>query len=200
MKVLLLGPEKLAIRAVLASCGDEVVQTEERLDDSHPILQGVDFLVSYGYRHILGEELLSRFPGCAINLHVSYLPWNRGADPNLWSFLEDTPKGVTIHQLARGLDTGPLLVQEPVVMLDSDTLRTSYERLCLAMEDMFRRMWPRIRAGEITPCPQPPGGSYHRLRDRMPFESYLALGWETPVKSLKGLARPQQKEISTCER
>ncbi|HUX61123.1 MAG TPA: formyltransferase family protein, partial [Ignavibacteriaceae bacterium] len=81
----------------LASYGDEVTQTMEPMTDE--ILQDKDFIVSYGYRNIIGKPVLDKFQGRAINLHISYLPWNRGADPNLWSFFDNTPKGVTIHFL-----------------------------------------------------------------------------------------------------
>lgn len=200
MKILLLGPERLALQTIMASLGDKVLRTEARLESESTLLDDVDFLVSYGYRHILGEEVLARFPERAINLHISYLPWNRGADPNLWSFLEDTPKGVTIHQLARGLDTGHILAQELVAFHDSDTLKSSYERLCHAMEDLFFRTWPQIRLGKVTPFPQPPGGSYHRLKDREVFEPYLTQGWDTPVNQLIGLALTQEKDCSPCAR
>ena len=34
-----------------------------------------------------------------VNLHISYLPFNRGSHPNYWSFVENTPKGVSIHEI-----------------------------------------------------------------------------------------------------
>lgn len=200
MRILLLGPERPSLHAILRAHGDDVLRTEERLDAVSPLLEGVDFLVSYGYRYILSEGVLELFPERAINLHISYLPWNRGADPNLWSFLEDTPKGVTIHRLAKGLDTGPILAQERVAWDDVDTLKTSYERLCRTMEALFERIWPQIRSGDVTPVPQPPGGSYHRSSDREVFEPYLTHGWDTPVKPLIGLALTRQKDGSPCAR
>ena len=47
-----------------------------------------------------------------INLHISYLPYNRGSYPNYWSFKENTPNGVSIHHIDDGIDTGPVLVQK----------------------------------------------------------------------------------------
>ena len=58
-----------------------------------------DFIVSYGYRYIIKKNIIDYFHKRIINLHISYLPYNRGADPNLWSILEDTPSGVTIHYI-----------------------------------------------------------------------------------------------------
>lgn len=47
-----------------------------------------------------------------LNLHISYLPWNRGANPNFWSFVENTKKGVTIHEIDEKLDKGKILLRK----------------------------------------------------------------------------------------
>ena len=39
-----------------------------------------DFVVSYGYRHIVPADVIDKMAGRIINLHISYLPWNRGAN------------------------------------------------------------------------------------------------------------------------
>lgn len=173
--------------------GDTVRQTEDKLFDGQPILDGVEFVVSFGYRHLLKDWFLARFSSSAINLHASLLPFNRGADPNLWSFLEDTPKGVTIHSIDRGIDTGMIIAQREVALCDSDTLRSSYERLTMAMESLFRERWPSIRSGEAPRSAQPPGGSYHRMKDKEPFLSLLTDGWDTPVRKLIGRALVQER-------
>eukprot|EP00392_Amoebophrya_sp_AT5.2_P019205 g19951.t1 len=63
-----------------------------------------DYCVSYGYRHIIRTPVIEGMfdRKRIINLHISYLPYNRGADPNLWSILERTPPGVTIHHIDEG--------------------------------------------------------------------------------------------------
>ncbi len=124
-----------------------------------------DWLISYGYRHILKKEILDLFPDRAINLHISYLPWNRGADPNLWSFLEDTPKGVTIHYMDEGLDTGDIIYQQEVEMDEDDTLATSYQKLSDAIEGLFIEKWESILSGDCPRIPQGQG-SYHRSSDK----------------------------------
>jgi len=188
MKILLLGPDRPAMTDFLQSLGDEVLRWDEKLTPDAEILNGIDFVVSYGYRYILKDDLLKRFPNRVVNLHISYLPWNRGADPNLWSFLEDTPKGVTIHYIDAGIDTGRLLAQRQVAFGSDETLKTTYAKLALEIEQLFREVWPDIRAGRRASFPQPPGGSFHRMRDREPVEPLLARGWDTPVAELIGMA------------
>ncbi|MDD5176143.1 MAG: formyltransferase family protein [Sterolibacterium sp.] len=189
MKVLYLGPARDDMAQVITRNGDFLLQTEETLGLSDKIFEDTDFIVSFGYRHIISLEVLLRYPFRAINLHVSFLPWNRGADPNLWSFLEDTPKGVSIHLIDPGVDTGAILAQQEVLADPCDTLRTSYDRLTRSIVELFTIHWPSIRVGESTASQQSSTGSYHRLKDKEPFLSLLHAGWDTPVKDILGKAR-----------
>ena len=99
MNILLLGPYRKKLIDFLSSFGDKVKTTEAPLTGDSECLCNIDFIISYGCRHILRKDILDKFPNKAINFHISLLPWNKGADPNLWSFLEDSPKGVTAHYL-----------------------------------------------------------------------------------------------------
>jgi len=184
MNILLLGPERSEFIRQLVTFGDSVVAYEQKLTPDATVLDGIDFVVSYGYRHILRENVLRRFPNKVINLHVSLLPWNRGADPNLWSFIDDTPKGVSIHLVDRGVDTGHLLAQREVAFKSGETLRTSYAKLGRTIEELFFNVWPKIRAGHCVSMPQPDGGSEHRMKDRLAVEHLLQRGWDTPVEDL----------------
>ena len=139
-----------------------------------------DFIISYGYRHILKKDILDLFPDKAINLHISMLPWNRGSDPNLWSFIDDTPKGVTIHYMNEGLDKGDIIAQREVTMGDDETLKTSYDKLQSAMIDLFRETWPEIIDGMCVGRPQEGIGSYHKSTDKNGF----ILDVDTPIRIL----------------
>lgn len=185
MNLLFLGPPDSPVLDFLKSTEAGVVQTTDPLDpaffDRHP----VDFLVSHGYRHIIKPYVLDRFPRRAVNLHISYLPWNRGADPNLWSVIENTPKGVSIHDLDAGIDTGDLIAQRQVEFAPDDTLRTTYERLQRAVADLFAEHWNRIRAGACDRLKQTGAGSFHRMSDRERVAHLLTSGWETRVSDLE---------------
>lgn len=189
MNLLLLGPDRPRLVSFLKECGDCVVRTEELLHTQSSLLTQVDFLVSFNYRHIIRKHVLDQFYRKSINLHIALLPWNRGADPNLWSFLDDTPKGVTIHYLDEGVDTGDVLVQEEITFGTEETLRSSYHKLDTMLENLFCENWHIIRNGNIVVSKQQPGGSYHRLRDKEKFLPLLTEGWDTPVKLLVGKAK-----------
>lgn len=189
MKILLLGPERVWLKGFLEGFGDQVIQYQDKLDENSSILNDVDFIISYGYRYIIKPDIVQKFKNRAINLHISYLPWNKGADPNLWSFLEDSPKGVTIHYIDSGLDTGDIIVQTEVPYQENDTLRTTYERLTQTIEQLFTEYWPLIREGKVKGIPQPKGGSYHKLKDKEKYLYLLTDGWDTPVRNLIGKAK-----------
>ncbi len=188
MNILLLGPDRPHIVEFLESFGDDVTRYEDRLTADADVIKDVDCVVSYGYRHILKDDVLALFPGRVVNLHISLLPWNRGSDPNLWSFLEDTPKGVTVHYIDRGVDTGRIIAQREIEFDNKGTLRTTYDRLTAEIEDLFREQWPGIREGRAESFVQRAGGTAHRKRDKEPYLHLLHSGWDTPVADLVGRA------------
>ncbi|MEM9666371.1 MAG: formyltransferase family protein, partial [Bacteroidota bacterium] len=67
--------------------------------------------IYFGY--LFEPALISCFPRGLVNLHPGLLPYNRGAYPNVWSLVDQTPAGVTLHQIDAGIDTGPVLAQHP---------------------------------------------------------------------------------------
>lgn len=147
MKILLLTSNDSPLEGVFQTWGDELVKRTDPLTSGTLAASHFDFLISHGYRHILRKPVLDQFPNHAINLHISLLPWNRGADPNFWSFLENTPKGVTIHHIDPGVDTGDIIAQREVRVRTNDTLSTSYARLQAEIVILFHEQWPAIRAG-----------------------------------------------------
>lgn len=178
MQILFLGPDTSPVLAHLRQT-EAVTQTANPVSDVQQ-----DFIVSHGYRHILPPHLCERFDGRAINLHISYLPWNRGADPNFWSHFDRTPKGVTIHHIARGLDTGDIIVQQEVEFEPFDTLATSYEKLQQQLVALFVAHWPTIRIGVSSRAPQMGRGSYHRSADKVPLNHLLTNGLHTSIEEI----------------
>lgn len=201
MRVLVLSPYPAALAPALASFReDEVIQTSDPLtaDALAPIAP--DVLISYGYRHILKREVVDLYSSRILNLHISLLPWNRGSDPNFWSFFDDTPKGVTIHRVDRGIDTGDILLQEELCFSGAETLASSYARLQAAIEALFASAWPRLRVGTVAGVPQHGAGSSHRARDKLPFMAELPLGWETPVSVVQAMGRRHRARDVGCSK
>ncbi|MEN4477069.1 phosphoribosylglycinamide formyltransferase [Mycolicibacterium cosmeticum] len=89
-----------------------------------------DLVVSAGFMKILGPQFLSRFEGRVVNTHPALLP----AFPGARAVAEALGYGVrvtgaTVHLVDAGTDTGPILAQETVPVLDDDDEETLHERI-----------------------------------------------------------------------
>ena len=196
VKVLFLGSPASPLIEYLKEAGDEVVFTDDDIDLNLVENVSPDFIISYGYRHIIAEVIIERYVNRAINLHISYLPWNRGADPNLWSLIENTPKGATIHYLDKGIDTGDIIVQKKLTFSKDDTLRTSYDKLQYEIQTLFKENWGRISTGRCERKKQNGKGSYHRSGDKKVLNHLLVNGWDTPISVLQHNTH-QTNEVQT---
>lgn len=162
-KVLFLGYDKdcttLIDALLVADC--EVHQTSEKIPNAE-----YDLVVSFGYRHLIDKSMIERI-GCPIvNLHISYLPFNRGAHPNFWSFFDGTPSGVTIHLIDEGVDTGPILFQKYVTFCESEiTFAQTHKRLVKEIEALFTHNLQRILACDWEAKKQVGAGKQHYLKD-----------------------------------
>ena len=157
---------------VQAQC--EVWHTEEKIQTT----VGYDLVVSYGYRHILKKEVIESSNAPIINLHISYLPWNRGAHPNFWSFYDCTPSGVTIHLIDEGVDTGAIIYQKYVNFnKEENTYSKTYKRLISEIENLFRNNLNQIISKKFTAVPQRRKGTYHSVAN-LPKEFG---GWESEI-------------------
>ncbi|HYO02902.1 MAG TPA: phosphoribosylglycinamide formyltransferase [Mycobacterium sp.] len=89
-----------------------------------------DLVVSAGFMKILGPQFLSRFIGRVVNTHPALLP----AFPGTHAVPDSLAYGVrvtgcTVHLVDAGMDTGPILAQEAVAVLDDDDEAALHERI-----------------------------------------------------------------------
>jgi len=145
-----------------------------------------DIIISYNYRYIIKKDIIETYKNRILNLHISYLPWNRGAYPNVWSFIENTPKGVTIHLIDEGIDTGDILIQKEIFIdEEKHTLKSSYMLLQREIQKLFIENLDKILNFKLKPKPQNKNeGSYHSLED---FRKYVKpvidkYGWDIKIK------------------
>ena len=192
MKILLFvgdnAEQYVSIRDFLIGRGNTVKVESGIVDADYLFALGpYDFLISYGYRHIIKKDVIDCFERLRrINLHISYLPWNRSASLNLFSWLDGTPKGVTIHCLDKGINTGDILLQEEVRFdAQLETLTTSYEYLHATIRKLFMDNWVGLGKLRFRPRKQVGRGSCHRSADKEPYMHLLIDGWDTPVSVLE---------------
>ena len=188
MKILFLGgglSEELT--NWLKHKGEDVIYKDNKIMIDDVRFISPDFIVSYNYRYIIPKKIIDCVNGNAINMHISFLPYNRGANPNVWSILEDTPKGVTIHYIDEYIDTGDIIVQKEVFIDEEiETLKSSYEILHREIQELFKENWDNIKNGDITPVPQPRKGTLHFTKEFLDIERLIQEeGWDTPIKEFK---------------
>lgn len=114
-----------------------------------------DIIVVVAYGCIIPPQLLhvARY-GC-INLHVSLLPKYRGSAPIQWAVLNgDRCTGVSIMQLDEGLDTGDVLMVEPVDIDPEETSGQLFDRISAVGAKTLVQALEKLQAGQLKPEPQ----------------------------------------------
>ncbi len=163
-KLLFLGYDstQTALIAAIQARDWRVTHRADRVAD----LSDFDLIVSFGYRHILSADVLKTAQYPVINLHMSYLPFNRGAHPNFWSFYDNTPAGVSIHEMDEGVNTGPIIYQRQVnFAAELTTFAQTYQALRQVIEDLFVEQIDSILTRSYHVIPQQGAGSFHRVKD-----------------------------------
>jgi methionyl-tRNA formyltransferase len=115
-----------------------------------------DVVVVVAYGQILPKAIL-QIPklGC-INVHASLLPKYRGAAPIQWALIRgEHETGVTTMFMDAGMDTGDILLQQPVAIAAEETAGTLREKLSEVGAALLLETLQRLAQGAITPIPQP---------------------------------------------
>lgn len=114
-----------------------------------------DVAVVAAYGLILPLPVLEAYPFGCLNLHASLLPRWRGAAP-IQRAVEagDAQSGVTVMQVAEGLDTGDMLLKGEVAINSSTTGGELHDKLALLGADLISRVLADIKSFKPTPQPQ----------------------------------------------
>lgn len=141
-----------------------------------------DALVVVAYGQLLTPETLDipRY-GC-INVHASLLPRWRGAAPVARAIeAGDTETGVTIMQMAAGLDTGDILLQAKTPIAPDDTTQTLHDRLALLGAEALVQALAKLVQGELLPQPQ---DEMRATYARKLVKEEALLDWSRPASAL----------------
>jgi methionyl-tRNA formyltransferase len=124
-----------------------------------------DVLVVVAYGLLLPAEILALPPLRCINIHASLLPRWRGAAPVQRAILAgDTETGVTIMQMDKGLDTGPVLLQRRLAISASHTSGSLHEALSTLGAAALLEALEGLAAGTLSASPQPLEGATYAPR------------------------------------
>jgi phosphoribosylglycinamide formyltransferase-1 len=101
----------------------------------------IDLVAIAGFGTILSKPFVDAYGGHAVNTHPALLPAFKG-----WHAVKDALEfgvkvtGTTVHLVTEDVDSGPILAQEAVPVLDGDTVETLHERI----KEVERRLFPEV--------------------------------------------------------
>lgn len=110
----------------------------------------VDLVVLAGFMRVLKGEFLRAFQNRIVNIHPSLLP----AFPGLEAWKQALAYGVkvtgcTVHFVDAGVDAGPIIAQETVPVLESDTPESLHQRIHAAEHRLYPECLAAIACGEV---------------------------------------------------
>ncbi len=110
----------------------------------------IEMVVLSGYMRILTSFFVSRWKGRLVNIHPSLLPDFPGAHAQR-DALEAGVKvsGCTVHFVDEGADSGPIIEQREVPVLESDTIDTLTDRIKQAEHELYPKVLDDISSGRV---------------------------------------------------
>ena len=111
-----------------------------------------DIFVVAAFGQLLTEEILNMPKFGCINIHASLLPAYRGAAPIQRVIINGEEKtGVTIQQMAKGLDTGDMLLKKEISIDPKETGGSLHDKLSAAGAELIVEALSKIEKGEVVP-------------------------------------------------
>jgi phosphoribosylglycinamide formyltransferase-1 len=135
---------------VVAHAGVDRVTFETRLLAALAA-RGVEAVVLAGFMRILTAHFLDRFPLRVINTHPSLLPAFPGVDAPAQALAYGVKlAGVTVHFVDHGVDTGPIIAQAAVPVVDGDDAKALHARIQREEHRLLPIVVQRLAAGELS--------------------------------------------------
>lgn len=194
-----LKPVPSAVKALALERGLEVFQPP-RLDDA-PTRERIgarnaDAMVVAAYGLILPEAILHATRLGAINIHASLLPRWRGAAPIQRAILAgDARSGISIMQMDRGLDTGPVFATEAVEITAEDTGGTLHDKLAdVGARLIVRVLAERDRGGRDAQAQAATGATYAAKVAKAEAQ----IDWREPAAAIERKVRAFNPHPGAC--
>ncbi len=146
--------ERLGVSHRFISPGDYRTKLDEDAEQAYITAlreAKVDLVVLAGFMRILKGEFLREFEGRVVNVHPSLLP----SFPGLQAWRQALDHGVkvtgaTVHYVDQGVDSGPVIAQKPVPIMDDDTPESLHERIQIVEQRIYPEAIGAIASGEVS--------------------------------------------------
>ena len=145
-------------------------------DQGRDFYESYDLFLSLHSKQLFPTELVENH--LCINVHPGLNPFNRGGFPQVFSILNGLPCGVTIHKMDAELDHGPILWQEEVPLLASDTSKDIYDRILKKELELLENHLGDLLAGNYSLTPLPHEGNINYKAD---FDALCRIARDEPA-------------------
>ena len=146
-----------------------------------------DLIAVAAFGRILPKMILDLPPQGCVNVHASLLPKYRGAGPIQWAVINgERETGITTMLMDEGMDTGAILLQEPVPIAADDTAGSLSVKLAAVGGRLLLETLRRLKEGRLTPCPQ--DSSQASMAPLLKKEDGL-LDWSLPAAAIVNRVR-----------
>lgn len=122
------------------------LKREENLENIRKL--GIDFGILAWWPYIITREMIELTKRGFVNMHPSFLPYNRGKAPYTWSIVEHTPFGASIHWVNEKIDSGIIIDREEIEVTWEDDSDTLYKKTCDLAVELLKRNYDAIRDGK----------------------------------------------------
>lgn len=157
----------------------------ESVDEIAEFDAEIGVLVAYG--KIVPQAIIDLFPRGIINIHPSLLPLHRGSTPIESAILnDDSETGVSLMQLAAGMDSGPVYGQTIIQLNGDETKQQLADQLLNIGKDMVIELLPQILDGTLKPVAQDETKATY---DSMIDKSASQLDWNKSAVQLERQVR-----------
>jgi methionyl-tRNA formyltransferase len=163
----------------------------------------LDYILSIHFPYMIPPSVLAIPRVGTLNLHPSYLPYNRGWHTPSWSIIHGTPFGATLHWVDESLDSGDIAMQTVVDVLPEDTADSLYQRVLRAEVQLMRDALPRMLDHSLPRRPQHGNATEHRKADLRPMQQLRlsdVMSVDQLLRRLRGLTTNRWDEAPYFER
>jgi methionyl-tRNA formyltransferase len=159
----------------------------------------LDYIIGIHFPYIVPNNVLSIPKVGFLNLHPSYLPYNKGWHTPSWAIIDGTPYGATIHFMSEKLDEGDILHQKLLDILPEDTADSLYMKVNKLEEEVFKEALAEIITLSPKRSKQTLEGSSHAKNDLKKIQE-IGLDQNTTygevITTLKALTTNNKNEAS----
>lgn len=179
--------KKYAVEKELHILQPERLKSLQFLEDLKALNADLQVVVAF---RMLPEFVWNMPPMGTINLHGSLLPQYRGAAPINWAVINgEKETGVTTFKLKHEIDTGNILLQEKIAILENDTAGDVHDRMKEIGAALLVKTVKGIASGALVEIPQPSADEAALRHAPKIHTETCRINWSLPVEDVYNMVR-----------